>query len=56
MFLSVLGFGTGNLKDATMELLADKGNGNYAYIDSLHEARKVLVAEAGRRSSPSPRT
>ncbi len=47
VFLSVLGVGTGNLKDATMEKLADKGNGNYAYLDSLHEARKVLVAEAG---------
>jgi Ca-activated chloride channel homolog len=45
--LSVLGFGMGNLKDATMEMLADKGNGNYAYVDSLAEARKVLVAEAG---------
>ncbi len=47
VFLSVLGFGTGNLKDATMEQLADKGNGNYAYIDSLAEARKVLVEEGG---------
>ena len=47
MFLSVLGVGTGNLKDATMEKLADKGNGNYSYLDSLHEARRVLVAEAG---------
>ena len=47
VFLSVLGVGTGNLKDATMEQLADKGNGNYSYLDSLHEARKVLVAEAG---------
>jgi Ca-activated chloride channel family protein len=46
VFLSVLGFGTGNLKDSTMELLADKGNGNYAYIDSLEEGRKVLVTEA----------
>lgn len=45
MFLSVLGFGTGNLKDRTMETLADKGNGNYAYIDSLSEARKVLVEQ-----------
>lgn len=45
--LSVLGFGMGNLKDSTMEKLADKGNGNYAYIDSLHEARKVLVSEGG---------
>ncbi len=42
IFLSVLGYGTGNLKDATMEMLADKGNGNYGYIDSLSEARKVL--------------
>lgn len=47
VFLSVLGFGTGNLKDSTMEMLADKGNGNYAYIDSIAEARKVLVREAG---------
>ena len=47
VFLSVLGVGTGNLKDSTMEKLADKGNGNYAYLDSLHEARKVLVREAG---------
>lgn len=45
--LTVLGFGRGNLKDATMEKLADRGNGNYAYIDSLAEARKVLVKEAG---------
>jgi Ca-activated chloride channel family protein len=43
IFLSVLGFGMGNLKDSTMELLADKGNGNYAYIDTENEARKVLV-------------
>jgi Ca-activated chloride channel family protein len=47
VFLSVLGFGTGNLKDSTMEQLADKGNGNYAYIDSLREARKVLVEQIG---------
>lgn len=45
VFLTVLGFGTGNLNDATAELLADNGNGNYAYIDSLTEAHKVLVAE-----------
>ena len=45
VFLSVLGYGTGNLKDRTMETLADKGNGNYAYIDSLSEARKVLVEQ-----------
>ena len=47
VFLSVLGFGTGNLKDSTMELLADKGNGNYAYIDSIGEGRKVLVEQMG---------
>jgi Ca-activated chloride channel family protein len=47
VFLSVLGVGTGNVKDSTMEALADKGNGNYSYLDSLHEAKKVLVREAG---------
>lgn len=47
VYLSVLGFGTGNLKDHNMERLADCGNGNYAYIDSLFEARKVLVEEMG---------
>ncbi len=47
VFLTVLGFGMGNLKDSTMEKLADRGNGNYAYIDSLNEARKVLVKQAG---------
>jgi Ca-activated chloride channel family protein len=47
VFLSVLGFGQGNLKDATMESLADKGNGNYSYIDSPKEGQKVLVDEAG---------
>jgi Ca-activated chloride channel family protein len=47
VFLTVLGLGMGNLKDATMEQLADKGNGNYAYIDSIDEAKKVLVTEAG---------
>jgi Ca-activated chloride channel family protein len=46
-FLTVLGFGTGNLKDAKMELMADKGNGNYSYIDEIAEARKVLVHELG---------
>jgi secreted protein with Ig-like and vWFA domain len=46
VFLSVLGYGEGNLQDATMEGLADKGNGNYAYIDSIDEAKKVLVTEA----------
>ncbi len=47
VFLTVLGFGIGNLKDSTMEQLADRGNGNYAYIDSLLEARKVLAQELG---------
>jgi Ca-activated chloride channel family protein len=42
VFLSVLGFGTGNLNDSMMEKLADKGNGNYAYIDTEAEARKAL--------------
>ncbi len=45
--LSVLGFGTGNLKDSTMEQMADHGNGNYSYIDTVREARKVLVEEMG---------
>lgn len=47
IFLSVLGFGMGNYKDNKMELLADKGNGNYAYIDNISEGRKVLVTEFG---------
>ncbi len=47
VFLTVLGFGMGNYKDSTLEKLADKGNGNYAYIDSFSEARKVLVEEGG---------
>ena len=47
VYLSVLGFGTGNIKDNKMETLADKGNGNYAYIDSMTEAKKVLVEEMG---------
>jgi Ca-activated chloride channel family protein len=46
-FLTVLGFGSGNLKDSKMEQLADKGNGHYAYIDSFLEARKVFVQEFG---------
>lgn len=45
IFLSVLGFGTDNIKDNKMETLADKGNGNYAYIDCLREADKVLLEE-----------
>ncbi len=47
VFLSVLGYGMGNLKDSTLEKLADKGNGHYAYIDSPREAYKVLVEEMG---------
>jgi Ca-activated chloride channel family protein len=47
IFLSVLGFGTGNLQDSKMEQLADKGNGNYNYIDNILEAKKVLVEEMG---------
>jgi len=47
VFLSVLGFGMGNIKDDTLEKLADKGNGHHAYIDSLQEAEKVLVREMG---------
>src|SRR4029079_3763195 len=45
VFLTTLGFGMGTLKDATLEQLADKGNGNYAYVDTLAEARKVFVEE-----------
>jgi Ca-activated chloride channel family protein len=46
-FLTVLGFGTGNLKDTKMEQMANKGNGHYAYIDSFREAHKVFVREFG---------
>ncbi len=45
--LSVLGFGMGNYKDNKLELLADKGNGNYAYIDNFEEARRTFVTEFG---------
>ena len=47
VFLTVVGFGMGNYKDDKMEILADKGNGNYAYIDNLREAKKVFVNEFG---------
>ncbi|KAA6431542.1 DUF3520 domain-containing protein [Dyadobacter flavalbus] len=47
IFLSVMGFGMGNYKDSQMETLADKGNGNYAYIDNIQEARKEFVQEFG---------
>jgi Ca-activated chloride channel family protein len=46
-YLTVLGFGTGNLQDGKMEKLAKKGNGNYAYVDNIAEARKTLVHEMG---------
>ncbi len=46
-YLTVLGFGQGNLQDSKMESIADHGNGNFAYIDRLTEARKVLVSEMG---------
>ena len=45
VFLTVLGFGLGNYKDSTMEKLADKGNGNYGYVDSLNEAKKIFVEQ-----------
>jgi len=45
--ITIMGFGMGNLKDSKMEILADKGNGNYAYIDNLTEARKTLITEYG---------
>ena len=45
IFLTCLGFGMGNYKDSKLEMLADKGNGNYGYIDDFQEARKMLVTE-----------
>ena len=47
IFLTVIGYGMGNLKDSKMEILADKGHGNYAYIDNISEARKAMVTEFG---------
>jgi Ca-activated chloride channel family protein len=47
VFLTVLGYGTGNYQDAKMQKLADKGNGNHAYIDGINEAKKVLINEFG---------
>jgi Ca-activated chloride channel family protein len=47
VFLTVLGFGQGNLKDSKMEKIADKGNGHFAYIDNIIEAKKVLINEMG---------
>jgi Ca-activated chloride channel family protein len=52
VFLTVLGFGMGNYKDSTLEKLADKGNGSYAYIDTISEARKSLVHEGGAALVP----
>lgn len=46
-FISVLGFGMGNIKDDKMETIANRGNGNYAYIDNIREARKVFISEFG---------
>lgn len=53
VYLSVLGFGMGNYKDNKMETLADKGNGNYAYIDNLQEAQKYLCTNLAEHSLPS---
>jgi Ca-activated chloride channel homolog len=47
IYLTVLGFGTGNYQDGKMQKLADKGNGNHAYIDNINEAKKVLISEYG---------
>ena len=47
VFLTCLGFGTGNYQDSKMETLADKGNGNHAYIDSMQEAQRILGTEFG---------
>jgi Ca-activated chloride channel family protein len=47
VFLTVLGYGMGNYKDAKMQTLAEKGNGNHAYIDNIQEANRVLVSEFG---------
>jgi len=45
VFLTVLGFGHGNYQDSKMKMLADKGNGNYAYVDDITEARRVLLRD-----------
>jgi Ca-activated chloride channel homolog len=47
IFITVLGFGMGNYKDNKLEIISDKGNGNYSYIDNLQEARKILIKEFG---------
>ena len=51
VFLTVLGYGDGNLKDSKLEMLSGRGNGNYAYIDGIREARKVLVDGLGGSST-----
>jgi Ca-activated chloride channel family protein len=56
IFLTVLGFGMGNLKDDRLETLADKGNGNYAYVDSFPKPQDARRNRPPARSSPSPRT
>ena len=55
-FLTVLGFGTGNLKDTKMEQMADKGNGHYAYIDTFAKRRRSLFRSSAAPCSPSRRT
>jgi len=47
IYITVLGFGMGNYKDNKLEIIADKGNGNYAYIDNIQEARKIFIKEFG---------
>jgi len=47
IFITVLGFGMGNIKDDKMEAIADKGNGNYAYIDNIQEASRIFIKEFG---------
>jgi Ca-activated chloride channel homolog len=55
VFLTVLGFGMGNYKDSKMEILADKGNGNYAYIDNIWRQKKSLSMSSAAPCSPLPR-
>ena len=55
IFISVCGFGMGNYKDDKMEIIADKGNGNYSYIDNLMEAKKVLSMNSAAPCIPLPR-
>ncbi len=56
LFLTILGYGMGNIKDATLEQLADKGNGQYGYIDSLARPASGWWTRCRGPSSPSPRT